>query len=127
MEAQENKPVVTKEWLAAKIKENPTKVIGRALSALYRYQLDSEKSTSSTRANNGVGFAKPDARIGSIGARMFNANGTLQQWVIDIWSMPARDGYPRLCKYANQLQQIAQAKKERLQKSPTPNINVVTL
>lgn len=107
MEAH-NKPVVTKEWLNAKLQENPIKVVGRALAAIYKNQTANEQASTSTKYNNGIGFAKPDARVGSIGARMFNARGTLQQWVVDIWMRPAKDGLPRICKYANQLQYIAE-------------------
>lgn len=127
MEAQ-NKPEVTKEWLANKIKENPSRTIGRALAAIYKNQTRSEQTTTSTRVNNGIGFSKPDARIGTIGARMFNAHSKLDNWVIDIWSKPARDGYPRICKYANQLQAIAETKKSELQKFHTPPLfNLVIL
>lgn len=130
MEAQNtviNKPVVTKEWLANRVAQEPSKVIGRALAAIYKHQTATEQSTTSTLNKNGVGFCKPDARIGTIGARMFNAHGTLQPWVIEIWSKPVKDGYPRICRYASQLQKIAEIKKETLQKSFNCNINVITL
>lgn len=126
MEAQ-NKPQITKDWLAQKIKENPNKVIGRALAAIYKNQTASEQSNTVTKFNNGIGFSKPDTRVGSIGARMFNANGILHQWVIDKWSMPAKDGYPRICKYATQLNFIAEAKRLELKKHEVPNLNVVML
>jgi len=127
MEAQtttQNKPIVTKDWLANKIKENPNKIIGRALSAIYKNQTDIEQSYTLgvTIEKNGIGFCKPDARVGTIGARMFNSYGTLQDWVIKIWSAPAKDGYPRICKYANQLQQIADEKRERLRRDKPLNI-----
>lgn len=124
MEAQHtNKPVVTKEWLATKIKENPIKVIGRALAAIYKNQTAIEQSTTATRVNNGIGFCKPDARVGSIGARQFNAHGTLDAWLVKIWMQPAKDGYPRICKYASQLQDIAEQKKIRL----NTNANLIML
>lgn len=109
-----NKPVVTKEWLATRIKENPSKVIGRALAAIYRNQTAAEQNHTTTITKNGIGFSKPDARVGTIGARMFNAHGELQQWVVDVWMRPTKDGMPRICKYANQLQAIAEAKAAKL-------------
>jgi len=125
MEAQtttQNKPIVTKDWLANKIKEDPNKIIGRALAAIYVRQTGFEQSITGTVEANGVGFSKPDARIGSIGARMYHSHGALQAWVVKIWSTPAKDGYPRICKYANQLQQIADEKRERLRRDKPLNI-----
>ena len=107
-----NKPAVTKEWLAAKIKEDPSRTIGRALLAIYKNQTLNEQSASSTIVQNGVGFCKPDARVGTIGARMYKAHSRLDQWCIDVWMKPARDGYPRICKYADQLNAIAEDKKK---------------
>lgn len=127
MEPQTNKPVITKEWLAQRLTVKPHLTIGRALSTIHRYQTQAEQSTSSTRESNGIGFAKPDARIGSIGARQWDTHGGIQKWVVDIWMKPAKDGYPRICKYAAQLQAINQEKKERLQKNPVPNVNVITI
>jgi hypothetical protein len=109
-----NKPAVTKEWLAAKIKENPARTIGRALLAIYKNQTMSEQSASSTIVQNGIGFCKPDARVGTIGARMYQAHARLDQWCIDVWMRPARDGYPRICKYADQLNAISEEKKKEV-------------
>ncbi len=101
-------PIVTKEYIAQQIKTRGAMlVIGRALSAIYRRQTDAEQSQEHTITRNGVGFAKPDARIGSIGARQFNKDGTMQQWIVDIWMREAADKFPRICKYANQLNDIA--------------------
>lgn len=128
MEAQTiNKPIVTKEWLAARVAVDPNKIIGRALAAIYKHQTVLEQSCTATIAANGVGFSKPDARVGTIGARMFNAHGILQPWVIQVWSRPTKDGYPRICKYANQLQQIAESKKKMIQSTRAANCNVVLL
>lgn len=109
-----NKPAVTKEWLANKIKDNPSRTIGRALLAIYKNQTLNEQSASSTIIQNGIGFCKPDARVGTIGARMYQAHARLDQWCIDVWMRPARDGYPRICKYADQLSTIAEEKKKML-------------
>jgi hypothetical protein len=122
MEAQ-NKPVVTKEWLLNKIKENPNKVVGRALLAIYKNQTQLEQVHSTTNVHNGIGFAKPDARVGTIGARMFQAHGVLQDWCLKLWLHPTKDGFPRICKYANQLQQIAETKKKAFNR----NVNLILL
>lgn len=107
---------ITKEWLAGKIKEDeervlpgrfPGRTIGRVLLAIYRLQTTSEAAGSSTHYRNGVGFSKPDARTGTIGARMFASKGRIDQWVINLWSKPASDGFPRICKYVRQLNEIA--------------------
>jgi hypothetical protein len=102
---------VTKEWLAAKVTANPSKTIGRALLAIYeRNQTFQEQSATVTKLKNGIGFSKPDARIGSIGARQFRKYGRIAEWQINIWTKPDKKGYPRICKYADQLNTIAQAK-----------------
>lgn len=103
---------VTKEWLAAKVQENPAYVIGRALAAIYQRQTASEQQAQTTRIQNGIGFSKPDARIGCIGARQF-LNHNQQQWVIDVWLRKAADGLPRICKYAKQLNDIAKEKEDK--------------
>lgn len=104
--------IVTKEWLAERLKRDDRQmVIGRALAAIYERQTQDEQRATHTKINNGVGFSKPDARIGSIGARMFKS-GKLQQWVVDVWMRPAKDGLPRICKYASQLNDIAENKKQ---------------
>ena len=125
MEAQINKPIVTKEWLATRIQQDPNKIIGRALVAIYKNQTPTEQSTISTLQLNGIGFSKADARVGTIGARMFNSHGTLQEWVVKVWSRPTKDGFPRICKYANQLQSIAQAKKDRMNHAKPFNLVII--
>lgn len=117
------KPEVTKEWLAFKVAANPHKVIGRALLAIYKNQTFAEQSTNSTKNENGIGFCKPDARVGSIGARMYKAHAKLEPWIIDVWTRPAKDGYPRICKYAAQLNTIAQMKAASISKP----VNIVML
>lgn len=104
--------LVTKEWLATKVAADPHRVIGRALAAIYARQTTQEQSGQYTQHDNGVGFSKPDARIGSIGARQF-ANVKMQGWIVAIWLRPAKDGYPRICKYAAQLNAIAITKAEK--------------
>lgn len=132
------KPIVTKEWLTHRLKfkscpyckggvykslcdycqqfgEVPSDdfgtVVGRALLAIYSNQTNAEQSNTATIQRNGVGFSKPDARVGPIGARMFKSKGVLAQWVLNIWLKPAKDGNPRICKYADQLNTIAESRK----------------
>lgn len=106
--------LVTKEWLAAKVAAEPSKVIGRALVALLNYQTDVEQSNATTIKANGVGFSKPDARVGTIGAKQFLKYGTIANWQINFWSEPRKKGIPKICKYANQLNEIANAKLLRV-------------
>ena len=102
--------LVTKEWLAAKVAANPSHVIGRVLVALLRRQTEMERHGSTTVVNNGVGFSKPDARIGTITAKTFLKYGELRPWQIVAWSKPNASGLPRIVKYAGQLNEIAIAK-----------------
>lgn len=127
MNTTTNKPEVTKDWLASKIKENPSRVIGRALLAIYKNQTSSEQQTSSTKIHNGIGFSKPDARVGTIGARMYQAHAKLQDWVVDVWSKPAKDGYPRICKYVGQLNEIAKEKYQHVESRTGKQLNIVML
>lgn len=99
MEAQLlNKPTITKEWLAARIQQNPSCIIGKALTIL-------------AHSNS---FKFHDQRIGHIGARQYSNSNKLQPWCIEAWSKLQRDGFPRLCRYADQLQAITLAKKSEL-------------
>lgn len=110
------KPEVTKQWLASKLeaKETRAKVIGRALLAIYKNQTLNEQVETITKVNNSIGFCKLDARVGSIGARQYKAHAKLDQWIIDVWMRPAKDGYPRICKYVSQLNDIAEQKYHML-------------
>lgn len=85
-------------------------VLGKALVAIYNRQTQDEQAAVATKIKNGVGFTGPDARIGTLGARHFLAHGTLPPWIVKAW-LVEKKGYPRICKYANQLNQIANEKK----------------
>lgn len=102
--------LVTKEWLAAKIAANPSHTIGRALVALFNEQTIDERSTNSTKFRNGAGFAKPDARVGAIAAKTFLKNGKLEDWQLKVWMKPNKQNLPRIVKYAEQLNGIANRK-----------------
>jgi hypothetical protein len=127
---ENQKPIVTKDWLTSKLENETerTKIIGRALLAIYKNQTFAEQDTTTTKVNNGIGFCKPDARVGSLGARMYKAHSTLDKWVVDVWMRPARDGKPRICKYASQLNDIAEAKfKMLVDRRSNTQLNIVLL
>lgn len=88
-------------------------VVGRALVAIFNRQTEDEKNTNNTNRNNTIGFNGPDARSGSLTAKSYLKNNTLQDWQIDQWLKEDRTGYPRLCKYHRQLNEIAIQKKKK--------------
>lgn len=106
-------PIVTRDWLKAKIETDPALIVGRALVALLKRQAAEEQVGNSTKFKNGAGFSKPDARIGCITAKYYLKHGNLLDWQLKIWVMPDKKGYPRICKYVNQLNQIANEKASR--------------
>lgn len=109
--------IVTKDSLKKMLDDAPTveaqaKIIGRALVALFNRQTQSEQSSNTTDNLNTIGFAGCDARSGSLTAKTFLKNGTLQSWQVQKWMQETR-GYPRICKYHRQLNEIAYEKAER--------------
>jgi len=128
MSAQQ--PIVTKEslhlMLVAAPKEKQIQILGRALVALFERQTESEQSTNNTHLHNGAGFSGADAKSGSLTAKYFLKHKTLLDWQIEKWMRirakktrvnPTGDVegtdqilYPRICKYADQLNEIAVAK-----------------
>lgn len=86
-------------------------VIGRALLALLDRQTEDEKRAADTRVWNAVGFSGADARSGTLTAKFFAKHGRLEDWQVEKWTKPAKNGYPRLCKYAKQLNEIALEKQ----------------
>lgn len=106
--------LVTRDSLKAML-ENPNRsyvelVIGRALVRLLERQTQAEQSANTTDESNGIGFAGADAHSGSLTAKYFLKHKHLQDWQIDNWVKVGRSGYPRLCKYHKQLNEIAMAK-----------------
>lgn len=85
-------------------------VIGRALVALFHKQTRTEQAANHTDNLNFVGFSGSDARDGSITAKYYLKHGTLLPWQIENWMKPFR-GFPRITKYARQLNDIATAKQ----------------
>jgi hypothetical protein len=123
--------IVSKEWLVNRLylvvdkhingptnppersivlKSDAVTVLGRALVAIYRNQTSSEQAAFSTKYKNGIGFSGPDARLGTLGAQKFLAQGTLPEWFVKAW-LVEKNGYPRICKYAKQLNAIANEKR----------------
>ncbi len=86
-------------------------VIGRALLALLDRQTEDEKRAADTRVWNAIGFSGADAKSGTLTAKYFAKHGHLLDWQIAKWTKKAKNGYPRLCKYAKQLNEIAMEKK----------------
>jgi hypothetical protein len=109
-------PIVTRQSLRILVASDDrafvTRVVGRALVAIFQRQTADEKSSNSTRLNNTVGFSGADARTGTLSAKFFIKNGTLQDWALDRWLKVGDTGYPRICKYARQLNEIAEAKRD---------------
>ena len=87
-------------------------IVGRALVVLLNNQTRDEQASNTTNRNNGVGFAGMDARGGSLTAKSYLKNRSLQDWQVQKWTKPGSNGYPRLCKYWLQLDMAA---KEKLQ------------
>ena len=86
-------------------------VIGRALLALLDRQTEDEKIAADPRVWNAVGFSGADAKSGTLTAKFFAKHGKLLDWQVDKWMKKAKNGYPRLCKYAKQLNEIALERK----------------
>lgn len=106
--------IVTRESLAAMLtNENPAyvqMVIGRALCRLLERQTQSEQSSNATDEDNGVGFTGADAHSGSLTAKYFMKHKKLEDWQVARWMKIGANGFPRLCKYHKQLNEIATQK-----------------
>ncbi len=106
--------IVTKQSLTKMLndacQEKKALIIGRALVVLLNNQTQHEQASNVTEQNNGVGFTGADARSGSLTAKSFMKNKTLQDWQIDMWMKVGKSGYPRIAKYHSQLDQAAQLK-----------------
>ena len=108
---QKVKQVVTRDTLRTMLcNPNPRYVevvVGRALLALLQRQTKDEQRANDTREHNGIGFSGADARSGTLTAKTFARDGKLLDWQIAKWTKLAKNGYPRLAKYAKQLNEIA--------------------
>lgn len=93
------------------------KIVGRALVRLLQRQTADERASHATHNDNGVGFASCDAELGTKVAERYIQYGTLLEWQLQAWIRPTgKGGYPRICKYHRQLNEVAieQAEKRKL-------------
>lgn len=111
METQiKEKPIVSKDWLRERVQgSNGNMVVGRALLAIFRRQSLSEKQSSTTIERNGVGFSSCDAFLGTLTVKLFLNYGNVPPNLYKAWTKIGKNGYPRICRYADQLNQIAQS------------------
>lgn len=107
--------IVTKESLKKMLDDADDakrgRIVGRALVGLFDRQTEDEKAANDTKKHNTIGFAACDAKSGSLTAKYFIKNGQLLQWQLDRWLKKQPDGYPRICRYVRQLDEIARAKQ----------------
>ena len=108
-------PIVTRESLIRMLNEADMvkrgHIVGRAMVALFNRQTASEQHSNTTLQSNGVGFSGSDSIIGSLTAKSYLKNHTLAPWQIEQWTKPMSNGFPKLCKYVRQLNEIAQEKR----------------
>lgn len=104
--------IVTRESFIDMLNNHPdrAKVIGRALVVIFRNQTNDEQKVNTTKIHNAMGFTPADARSGSISAKYFIKNGTLDGWMVDKWMKLNDVGIPRIAKYHAQLNASANAK-----------------
>lgn len=114
MQTQSNsqKKIVTKDWMYNFIKTQPTDkvkyMIGKALFKINQRQTIEERQAHTTIKSNGIGFSKPMASRGTKTANYFKYNKTINDQSLHYWTQRTRTGYPRICQYARQLNEIAQ-------------------
>lgn len=105
--------LVSRDSLCMLLERKPVETVGRALVAIFKIgQTDAERSSNTTNVDNGIGFSGADARSGSITAKYFIKHGTLQDWQVEQWTKPTKNGFPKLCKYVKQLNAIAERKQK---------------
>jgi hypothetical protein len=109
--------IVTRTTLKKMLEEADTTkrahIIGRALVALFDRQTDAEQQRNDTEVLNDIGFAGSDAKAGSLTAKYFLKHRTLLDWQVEKWMKPTKNGYPRICRYARQLNEVAEYKNAR--------------
>lgn len=106
--------LVTKESLQKMLADadevKRARIVGRALVGLFERQTADEQAANTTSKHNTIGFAACDAKSGSLTAKYFIKHGQLLDWQVDRWLKRQPDGFPRLCRYVRQLDEIAQAR-----------------
>lgn len=85
--------------------------VGRALVHLKNRQTDEEVAAGSTKSLNGRGFQPIHAEIGTSMALQYESKGYLSAKQVAYWQGETeRSKKPRICRYAGQLVEEAQAK-----------------
>lgn len=106
--------IVTRESIAKMLENDNEKyvqaVIGRALIGIFMRQTDNEKSANDTNVLNYIGFAGCDARSGSLTAKYYMKHKRLEDWMVKRWAKIAKNGFPYICRYHRQLNEIAMEK-----------------
>lgn len=92
------------------------KAIARALLVLNERQTQDEQASEVTKYDNGVGFTGADARMGTSMAQFYAARGYLTVKQLSYWKKPNKNGVWRICKYAQQLLDIANEKAAAMQR-----------
>ena len=88
-------------------------VVGKALVGIFNNQTSDEQASNQTSKHNNIGFSGSDARSGSLTAKSYLKYKRLLDWQVERWTrIQPKTGYPKLCKYHNQLNQIALDKRE---------------
>lgn len=90
------------------------KAIARALVVLNQRQTASEQQSEATINANGRGFTPADARMGTSMATFFASRGYLTGKQLAYWKKANVKGVPRICKYAGQLVEIAEARAQAI-------------
>lgn len=110
MRARKQKLVTRESLQAMLMTAEPEKVqhiIGRALIAIFDRQTRDEQRANGTNEHNNIGFTGHDGRSGSLTAKFYLKNGYLLDWQVEQWTKTTRTGFPRICKYSRQLNEIA--------------------
>ena len=90
--------------------ERQQHIVGRALVVLFNNQTTGEKAANVTDNHNNIGFTGADARTGSLTAKSYLKNKSLQDWQVAAWLRVGKSGFARICKYHNQLNEAAKMK-----------------
>jgi len=103
--------IVTKDSLQLMLDHHNPKyveaVVGRALTAIFKFQTEDEQTSNATTHHNGVGFTGADGYGGSLTAKYWMKHNSLQPWMIEKWTAKTKSGYARLAKYHRQLNDIS--------------------
>jgi len=111
--------IVTKDSLRDLLLSSPqdkqVRIIGRALVRIMERQTEAEKSLKMTTDSNNIGFTSADAKTGTKSAEYFKRTGRLMPFAFERWISADSTGYPRICRYHRQLNEVAEAKAESAQ------------